>query len=139
MFPVAERTRPSTQYSADHTNPVKINPLLESMAHWLDNAIPVPGTPWRVGLDGLIGMIPVVGDLATAFSGLLMMREAQRLGVSKIQQGRILVNYMIDTLIGMIPLVGDLFDFAFKANQKSLNILKRHVEWLNSQRGAPPA
>jgi hypothetical protein len=139
MFPATQRNRPASDRPGGSATGLQVNPLLDHLAHWLDEAIPIPGTPWRVGLDGLIGVFPVVGDLATVFSGILMLREAQRLGLSRPKQALIVAHYAIDTLVGMVPILGDLFDFVYKANQMSLEILKAHVEAQNRRRGTPPA
>jgi Domain of unknown function (DUF4112) len=134
MFPITQRPRSTPSAAADDPSDLRVNPALEHLARWLDDAIPIPGTPWRIGLDGLIGLIPVVGDLATVFSGVLMLQEAQRLGLPMPKQALIAVHYAIDTLVGMVPVLGDLFDFAYKANRMSLEILKAHVEARNAKR-----
>jgi hypothetical protein len=82
----------------------------------------------RVGLDAIIGLVPVLGDLVTTAMGAWMVWEARNLGMSKFHVARMAGNVGIDTLVGMIPLAGDLFDFAFRSNSRNLRILKR---WLD--------
>jgi len=127
------------QVPAGDATPLQINPAMEYLARWLDDAIPIPGTPWRVGLDGLIGLVPVVGDVSTVFSGLLMLAEARRLGVPASKQAVIVAHYVVDTLVGMVPILGDVFDFAYKANRFSMDIIKAHVEARNREHGTPSA
>jgi hypothetical protein len=101
---------------------------LDRFATWLDSSIHIPGTPWRIGWDGIIGLIPGVGDLAAAsLSGYLIYR-AIRLGASASVILRMLFNLLLELIIGAIPVLGDLFDFAFKANQRNMKILRSHLE-----------
>lgn len=101
---------------------------LQRLAWLLDNAIPIPFTRYRIGLDPLIGLIPGLGDaLGAGMSGWIVL-EAARFGVSKSVLLRMLVNIAIDTAIGAIPGAGDLFDFAWKSDQMNLKLLRRHLE-----------
>ncbi|MBN8549730.1 MAG: DUF4112 domain-containing protein [Deltaproteobacteria bacterium] len=100
-------------------------------AEWIsrifDSAIQVPGTDLRIGLDPVIGLIPGIGDaISTIASGALIL-DAARLGVSNSVLFRMLSNLLIDSLVGAIPLFGDLFDFAWKANLRNLELL-RHAK-----------
>ena len=88
----------------------------------------IPGTNRRVGLDSLVGLIPVVGDLATAAMGAWIVWEARNLGMSKWQLTRMAGNIGVDTLIGAIPFAGDLFDFLYKSNTKNLRIIRKHMD-----------
>src|SRR5688572_4438393 len=97
----------------------------------------VPGTSRRIGLDGLLGLLPGVGDAVTLFSAAIVLQEAKRLGLSRWQRARILGYYALDGLLGVVPVLGDLFDFAFKANVKSLRLLREHAEKINRERGLP--
>jgi hypothetical protein len=107
--------------------PLRVNPVLEQLAHWLDDSFQVPGTPWRIGLDGLIGLIPGVGDAVTLVSAAVVLQEAKRLGLSRWQRFRIMGYYALDGLLGAVPLLGDVFDMAFKANVNILRLLERHA------------
>lgn len=99
---------------------------LERLAFWLDERFRVPGTNWRIGLDGLLGLVPGVGDTATALLSLYLVLEAKRLGVPNGLILRMLANVGLDAAVGSLPLFGDLFDFAFKANRRNLRLLRRH-------------
>lgn len=99
---------------------------LETLARWMDSKFRVPGTSWRFGLDGIIGLIPGVGDLSTfAVSGYMMVIMARN-GASGYVLARMGLNIVLDALIGAIPLLGDLFDFAFKANMRNFRLAQQY-------------
>src|SRR5678815_1063169 len=83
----------------------------------------IPGTRYRVGLDGLLGLIPGVGDAAGALLSAYILYEAIRLGASSTVLLRMIANIGIDTVGGAIPIVGDIFDMAWKANKKNACLL----------------
>jgi hypothetical protein len=97
------------------------------LADLLDDAVRVPGTSWRVGLDAVLGLVPVVGDGVAAALSLYVVAEAVRLGASKATIARMLVNVAVDALVGSIPVVGDLFDAAWRANSRNVDLLEREV------------
>lgn len=101
---------------------------IEAMEILLERAATIPGTNFKIGLDSIVGLVPVVGDLITAAMGAWIVWEARNLGMSKFQLARLAGNVGFDTLVGAIPLVGDLFDFAFKSNSRNLRIVRR---WLD--------
>ncbi|HEX2873776.1 MAG TPA: DUF4112 domain-containing protein [Polyangiaceae bacterium] len=93
----------------------------------LDGAIPIPGTPWRIGLDPILGaLLPELGDALTAVLSLSLLLVAFQQRVPKLVLARMLINIGMDALLGAIPLLGDAFDFAFKANEKNLELIERH-------------
>jgi hypothetical protein len=97
------------------------------LAHWLDDRFRIPGTRRRIGLDGLVGLIPGIGDTATALIASYIVLEAARLGVPKGTIARMLANVGIDYLLGLVPLAGDLADFAWKANRRNASMLRDHL------------
>jgi len=109
-------------------DPASVRRRLEAMEHLLERAFAIPGTSMRVGLDAIVGLIPVVGDLVTTAMGAWLVWEARNLGMSKLHLARMAANVGVDTLVGAVPIVGDLFDFAFRSNSRNLRILKR---WLD--------
>ena len=109
-------------------DPASVRKRLEAMETLLERAVLVPGTSYRVGLDAIIGLVPVVGDLVTTAMGAWIVWEARNLGMSKLHIVRMGGNVGVDAIIGAIPLVGDLFDFAFRSNTRNLRIVKR---WLD--------
>ncbi|MBC6904859.1 DUF4112 domain-containing protein [Saccharophagus sp. K07] len=92
------------------------------LSRLLDSSIPLPGG-FRIGLDGVLGLIPGVGDAAGGFLSALIIYQAYRLGVPKMILLRMLVNVAVDSLIGAIPILGDIFDFFWKANLKNASLL----------------
>jgi len=77
---------------------------------------------WSFGVDGILGLVPGIGDAAAAVVSLLIVMLAVRAGVPRIAVARMLANIAIDTALGSVPVAGDLFDFAFKSNMKNLRI-----------------
>lgn len=106
---------------------------LRRLAWLLDSSIPLPGG-YRIGLDGLIGLVPGIGDAAGALASSYIVVEAGRLGASKPLLLRMGFNVFLETLIGAIPFAGDLFDFVYKANLRNLRLLERHVRDPSGQR-----
>ncbi|GAB3222374.1 DUF4112 domain-containing protein [Hymenobacter seoulensis] len=99
---------------------------VERISHLLDSQFRVPGTNWRFGLDPLMGLIPVVGGLPSlAVSGALIL-TMMRHGASGQLVVRMAFNVLIDTLIGAIPVLGNIFDFAYKANNRNVRLLREH-------------
>lgn len=102
--------------------------FLDRLAHWLDDRFAVPGTNIRFGIEGLLGLIPGIGDTATSLISLYLVAEARRLGAPRRMIALMLFHVLLDWLIGLIPLVGDIFDIAYKANRRNIELLKRHLE-----------
>jgi hypothetical protein len=100
---------------------------LERLAHWLDTVFEIPGIRLRFGIDALLGLLPGVGDTASALASVYILRAAGGFGVSRITLARMTLNIVIDLLAGAIPIVGDIFDVYWKANRKNVELLRRHV------------
>jgi len=102
---------------------------VQTMAWLLDNSIPVPGTGGRrFGIDALIGLVPMVGDLVSGSIGLFVVWRGSRLGLPRIVVARMLANTALDVMVGVIPLAGDAFDLWFKSNTRNLNLMRRYLE-----------
>ena len=134
--PCAGSSRVSASTSAFHANPFgnltreQRLARLEALAKLLDVAFILPGTNIRYGIDGLIGLIPVVGDLITTAISLWLVREARALGAPWHITARMLGQRRADGVVGMVPLAGDAFDVMFRANMRNVRILKR---WMDKQ------
>ena len=100
---------------------------LRTLARIMDSAFAVPGTSVRMGLDALLGIIPVAGDLLGQLISSYLIWEAKRLGVSRFTLWRMVANSAIDTVTGFIPVAGDAFDVAFRANSRNLALLEAHL------------
>jgi hypothetical protein len=101
---------------------------LEALAKLMDGAFTIPGTNIRMGLDGIIGLLPVAGDLVAGLISTYLIWEARQLGASRWVISRMVANTLIDTTIGAIPIAGDAFDIVFRANMKNMVLLRRHLE-----------
>lgn len=103
--------------------PHKRRQRLEAIAEMLDDRFRVPGTNLRFGLDGVIGLVPGIGDTVTTAIGSYIVAEAWRAGVPRRHLARMGANLAIDWAVGLVPLVGDLLDFGFKANRRNVRLL----------------
>jgi Domain of unknown function (DUF4112) len=101
---------------------------VRAVAVLLDDALRVPGTNIRFGLDPLIGLIPGLGDLVGGAASAYIILEAARAGAPASVLLRMTMNVGMDTLVGALPIVGDVFDFAWKSNARNVRLLARHVE-----------
>ncbi|TMC61249.1 MAG: DUF4112 domain-containing protein [Chloroflexi bacterium] len=97
------------------------------VARVLDELITIPGTRQRFGLDSIVGLIPGVGDLASAAVGGWIIVEASRFRLPGVVLARMVVNTVVDLVIGSIPLLGDVFDVVFKSNTRNLALFRRHA------------
>jgi len=100
---------------------------LRRVGYLLDSALPIPGTRFRIGLDGLIGLIPGIGDLAGGMLALYILVESARLGAPGSLLARMGWNVAVDTLVGEIPILGDVFDIGWRANLRNLDLLEEHL------------
>ena len=100
---------------------------VELIAWLLDNSIPIPGTGRRIGLDGIIGLVPGVGDLLAAGVSVLVVIRAAQFNLPRIVLVRMLANVALDLGIGAIPVLGDAFDLWFKASTRNLDLMRRYI------------
>jgi hypothetical protein len=101
---------------------VEEDPLIEWLAWLMDDSIRIG--PWGVGLDGMIGLIPGIGDVAGAAVSALIIARAMQSGISKSAIIRMVINVALDSLAGSVPFFGDIFDFAFKSNRYNVAIYR---------------
>lgn len=100
---------------------------LEKFSHYTDSSIGIPFTKFNIGLEAVIGLIPVIGDAAGLILSSYVLIEAQRLGVSKRIKSKMIINMLIDFIGGLVPFFGDIFDAYFKANTRNTRLLKKHL------------
>ncbi len=110
------------------TDPASIRARVEAMEYLLERSFRIPGLNVPVGLDALIGLVPVLGDVVTTAMGAYIVWEARNLGLSKWSLTRMGANVAFDTLIGLVPLVGDAADLVFRSNTRNLRIIKKHLD-----------
>jgi hypothetical protein len=104
----------------------KVN-RLRRLSHLLDNAIPIPGTGYRVGIDPILGLLPGGGDTVAGALGAYIIVEAARMGLPREVVGQMVGNIVFDSLVGIVPVLGDLFDVGWKANVRNIALLEKHL------------
>src|SRR5271170_6514798 len=104
------------------------NENLDILSHLLDDCFRIPGTEIRFGLDGIVGLIPAIGDVLTGLASCILIFAAWVRGVPYITLTRMAVNLALDVVVGAIPFLGDAFDIAWKANRRNYKLLIRHIE-----------
>jgi hypothetical protein len=109
-------------------DPVAVRARIEAMELLLERAFTIPGTNRRIGLDVVLDLIPVVGDVIAAAMGAWIVWEARNLGMSKWHIARMAGNVGFDFLLGAIPWIGAIPDFFFRSNTRNLRIVRR---WLD--------
>ena len=101
---------------------------VERLARLLDDVATIPGTRIRVGLDSLLGLLPAGGDVSGGALSAWILVAAARRGAPPSVIARMGGNVLIDTIAGAVPVLGDLFDVAFRANRRNVDLLRRYVE-----------
>lgn len=101
---------------------------IEVMERLLERSFVIPGVNMPVGLDALVGLVPVLGDVVSAALGAYIVWEARNLGLPKWKLARMGANVLFDTAIGAIPVVGDAADFMFRSNTRNLKIVRKHLD-----------
>lgn len=109
-------------------DPASVRRRIETMEKLLERSFTFPGTKQQFGLDVLLDLIPVVGDVTAAVLGAWIVWEARNLGMSKWQIARMAGNVGVDALLGAIPFVGAIPDFFFRSNSRNLRIIRRHLD-----------
>ena len=110
------------------TDPQSVRQRVEAMEKVLERLFVIPGTRQQVGLDVILDLVPVVGDIAAAALGAYIVWEARNVGMSKWQVSRMAGNVGFDWLLGLIPWVGAIPDFFFRSNTRNLRMIKRHLD-----------
>jgi len=110
------------------TDPQSVRQRVEAMEKVLERLVVIPGINRPVGLDVILDLVPVVGDIAAAALGLYIVWEAKNVGMSKWQISRMAGNVGFDWLLGLIPWGGAIPDFFFRSNTRNLKMIKRHLD-----------
>jgi hypothetical protein len=101
---------------------------IEGLEHLLEGLITIPGTRRKIGLDVILDVLPIGGDVIGAAMGAYMVWEARNLGMSKTQMARMFGNVGVDFLLGIIPFIGAVPDFFFRSNSRNLKIIRKHLD-----------
>ena len=110
------------------SDPASVRKRIEAMEQLLERSFHIPGVNMPVGLDSVVGLIPVVGDLIAAAMGGYLIWEAKNLGLPKWKLARMAGNIAIDTAVGAVPVLGDAMDFIYRSNSRNLKIVKKHLD-----------
>ena len=110
------------------SDPAAVRRRIEALEQLLERSFVVPGIKRPVGLDAIVGLVPVLGDVITAAMGAYLVWEASNLGMPRWKIWRMAGNVAFDTALGAIPVAGDAFDFFFRSNSRNLRIVKRHLD-----------
>ncbi|NHN47130.1 DUF4112 domain-containing protein [Halostella sp. JP-L12] len=94
----------------------------------LDDAIRVPGTDFRVGIDPIVGILPVAGDSVMSVISMYIVLEAANLGVPMSTVAKMVLNIAVDTVFGSVPVIGTLFDAGWKANKRNVKLVEQHLD-----------
>jgi hypothetical protein len=115
--------QPSSDHGADGTGTID----LQILARLMDSVFQIPGTGIRIGLDGLLGLIPGFGDVATSMVSLYILNSASQRGASRLVMARMAFNTLLDFTVGSIPVIGDFFDVYWRSNQRNVELLRKHL------------
>lgn len=113
------------------SDPQSVRQRVEAMERLLEHLFVIPGTRRDVGLDVILDLVPVIGDIAAAALGAYIVWEAKNLGMSKLQMARMSGNVGLNWLLGLfsvVPVVGVLPTLFFRSNTRNLKIIKKHLE-----------
>jgi hypothetical protein len=102
-------------------------PLFKWLALIMDEFLRLPGTKFRFGLDPIIGLVPGLGDTASAIVSALALVHATRLGLPKIVLARMALNILVNEVVGLVPGIGDAFSFWFKSNKRNYELIQQHI------------
>ena len=109
-------------------DPASVRRRVEAMEQLLEGMFVIPILNRRVGLDALLGLVPVVGDFAAAALGAWLVWEARNLGMTRFQLIRMGARVGFDTLLGAVPVIGDAADLFYRSNTRNLKTIKRHLD-----------
>ncbi|MGB7373340.1 DUF4112 domain-containing protein [Pontixanthobacter sp.] len=110
------------------SDPVSVRKRIEAMENLLERSFSVPGTKIPFGIDSIVGLVPVLGDIITTALGAYIVWEAKNLGMPKWKLWRMAGNVGFDAVLGAVPVVGDAADFLFRSNTRNLRIVKKHLD-----------
>ncbi len=110
------------------TDAASVRVRVTAMEKLLERSFVIPGVNFPIGLDVLIGLVPVLGDIVATAMGAYIVWEARNLGMSRWKLARMGLNVLFDAAIGVIPLVGDAADLVFRSNTRNLKIIIKHID-----------
>jgi hypothetical protein len=124
----SQRPQPMRPRLSTGSDPASVRQRVEALERVLEHGFRVPGIGYEFGLDAIVGLIPVVGDVIGAALGAYLVWEAKNLGLPKWKLWRMTGNVALDTAVGFVPVAGDALDFLFRSNSRNLKLVKRHLD-----------
>lgn len=109
-------------------DPSSVRQRVEAMEALLERGFTMPVLNRQFGLDFILGLIPVIGDIIAAAMGSWLVWEARNLGMPRWKIARMFANIGVDLAVGAVPFVGDAVDFVFRSNTRNLRIIKKHLD-----------
>jgi hypothetical protein len=126
--PMPRRPEPVVFVLPTGTDAASVRARVTAMEKLLERSFVIPGVNMHIGLDALVGLVPVLGEIVTTAMGAYVIWEARNLGLPKWKLARMGLNVLFDTALGAIPLVGDAADVLFRSNTKNLKIILKHID-----------
>ncbi|MBW7946686.1 MAG: DUF4112 domain-containing protein [Sphingomonadaceae bacterium] len=112
----------------DSRDPHAVRARVEALEALLERSITIPGINYKIGLDAVLGLVPVGGDIIAGLMSAYIIWEARNLGMSRWSLARMAGNTLFDTALGFVPLLGDAMDVVFRSNTRNLRIIKKHLD-----------
>ena len=109
-------------------DPASVYRRIQMIEQLTERSMTIPGIGYPVGMDAVIGLIPVLGDIFGVAMGAYIVWEARNLGLPRWKLWRMIGNVAIDSAVGAVPIVGDAFDVVYRSNTKNLRIVKKHLD-----------
>jgi len=108
---------------------------LKLLGNRLDEIITIPGTKYKIGIDPIIGIFPVIGDLLGSIISIYIIYSGSKMGVSSQVIAKMSLNLGIDFTVGLIPVFGDIFDMGWKANKKNIELIEKNINQTKENNG----
>jgi hypothetical protein len=128
MATTAEQARRMAPEWAIGRDAAAVRQRVKAVERLLERSFTLPGTSQPVGLDAIIGLVPLAGDAIGAVMGMYLVWEARNLGMSRWQMTRMMGNVGVDAVLGAIPFVGVVADFLYRSNTRNLKIILKHLD-----------
>lgn len=109
-------------------DPASVRQRVEAMEALLERGFTMPLINRQFGLDFILGLVPVIGDIIAAVMGTWLVWEARNLGMSNWKIARMFGNIGVDLVVGVVPFIGDAVDFVFRSNTRNLKIIRKHLD-----------
>lgn len=127
-MPEPQRPRPVSFNLPTGRDPQSVRQRVEMLEMLLERSFRIPGINFPVGLDAIVGLVPVLGDVVTAAMGAYLVWEARNLDMPRWKLWRMGGNVAFDAALGLVPVLGDAADLVFRSNTRNLRIIRKHLD-----------